>query len=142
MKIVPYKRERDYLPMMSVFDNFVNRFFIEDTTDENQRIMAIDIIEHDDNYSIEANLPGFTKKDIKIAVEENELIIEAQHEEKKEEKKGSYCRCERYKGNYRRVLTLSDHIDKDNIEAKYEDGVLKINIQKIEAKPAKEIRIG
>ncbi|MBN1949484.1 MAG: Hsp20/alpha crystallin family protein [Candidatus Cloacimonetes bacterium] len=141
MKIVPYRRERNLMPAMSVFDNFMNRIFEDEAGNDIQRAMALDIIEEDDKFIIEANLPGFKKDDISIGIEENELIIEAKKEEKNEEKKGSYCRCERYHGNFRRVLSLSDNIDRDKIDAAYEDGVLIIKIPKVEPQPAKRVQI-
>ncbi len=128
--------------MMSLFDKFVDDFFKGDEMQENQRAMAIDILEEDDKFVIEANLPGFKKKDVKISVNNNELIIEAQRDEKKEEKKGSYCRCERYQGSYRRVLSLNDEVNSEKIVARFEDGVLKLDIPKKEPAPSKEIKIG
>ncbi|MCF7858326.1 MAG: Hsp20/alpha crystallin family protein [Candidatus Cloacimonetes bacterium] len=142
MKVLPYNTKRNFYPMMSLFDKFVDDFFKGDETQNNQRTMAIDILEEDNKYQIEANLPGFKKKDVKISVNNNELLIEAQKEEKKEEKKGSYCRCERYQGSYRRVLSLSDQVDRDKISAKFEDGVLILDIPKKDPLPSKEVHIG
>ncbi|MDO9576258.1 MAG: Hsp20/alpha crystallin family protein [Candidatus Cloacimonadales bacterium] len=142
MKVVPYNNRRNFYPMMSVFDKFVDDFFKPEDGQDNQRTMALDILEEDEKFLIEANLPGFKKEDVKISVNNNELVIEAKKDEKKEEKKGSYCRCERYQGSYRRVLSLSDQVDRDKIEAKFEDGVLILDIPKMEPVPAKEIKIG
>lgn len=142
MKVVPFNNRRNFYPMMSVFDRFVDDFFKPEDVQDNQRTMALDILEEDDKFVIEANLPGFKKQDVKISVNNNELVIEAQREEKKEEKKGSYCRCERYQGSYRRVLNLSDQVDKDKIGAKFENGVLTLDIPKLTPVPAKEIKIG
>ena len=142
MKYVPIRRNGGFYPRMTLFDNFVNNFISDESYEDNQRMMAIDIKEEDDKFIVEANLPGFTKKNIKMSVDNNELIIEANREETKEEKKDSYCRCERYKGNYRRTFSLSDHVDKDKIDAKFKDGVLSLMIPKITPEPAKEITIG
>ena len=104
--------------------------------------MPIDILEEDDKFVIEANLPGFKKDEVKISVNNNELVIEAHKDEKKEEKKGSYCRCERYQGNYRRVLSLNDEVNSEKIAAFYDNGVLKLEVPKKEPAPSKEIKIG
>jgi HSP20 family protein len=117
MKVIPYKNGRSYYPMASLFDNFMNRFMEDESNRDIQRSMPMDIVEHDDKFILEASLPGFKKADISIAVEDNELIIEAKHEEKKEENRGNYCRCEIFRGNYRRVLSLSDNVNKDKIDA-------------------------
>ena len=140
--MVPYNNKRNFYPMMSLFDKFVDDFFKGDDSQDYQRTMAIDILEEDKKYVIEANLPGFKKKEVKISVNNNELIIEANRDEKKEEKKGAYCRCERYQGSYRRVLSLSDQVDTEKIEAKFEDGVLILDIPKKDPVPSKEIKIG
>ncbi|KQC05395.1 MAG: hypothetical protein APR54_08345 [Candidatus Cloacimonas sp. SDB] len=141
MKVVPYKKDRNYYPMMSVFDNFMDRFFDEEASRDIQRSIPMDIIEQDDKFILEASLPGFKKSDINLAIEDNELIIEAKKEEKKEEEKGNYCRCEIFKGNYRRVLSLSDNINKDKIDAKLDDGILSVIIPKQEPKPAQKIKV-
>ena len=136
------RRDGGFYPRMTLFDNFATNFFKDESFEDNQRMMAIDIQEEDDKFIVEANLPGFTKENIKMSVNNNELVIEANREETKEEKNGSYCRCERYKGNYRRTLNLSDHVDKDKIDAKFKDGVLSLVIPKIAPEPVKEITIG
>ena len=142
MKVVPYNNKKNFYPMMSLFDKFVDDFFTGEQVQEKQRTMAIDILEEEGKFVIEANLPGFKKKDVKININNNELVIEAKKEEKKEEKKGSYCRSERYQGSYRRVLSLSDQVDREKIAAKFEDGVLILDIPKKDPVPSKEIKIG
>ncbi|HHE38471.1 MAG TPA: Hsp20/alpha crystallin family protein [Candidatus Cloacimonetes bacterium] len=142
MKTLARKNTRDYWPIRTAFDRFFNNFFLEDDEDqENVRSMAIDLVENDKDYEVVANLPGIKKDNIKVSLNENELVIEAKQEEKKEEKKGSYYRCERYSGNYRRSIALTDQCDADSIKAKYEDGVLTLSIPKKEPVPAKEIKI-
>lgn len=142
MKVIPYKNGRSYYPTMSsLFDSFMNRFMEDESNQDIQRSMPMDIIEHDDKFILEASLPGFKKSDINIAVEDNELIIEAKREEKKEDKKGNYCRCEIFRGNYRRVLSLSDNVSKDKIDAKYDNGILSVTVPKQTPKPAQTIKV-
>ncbi len=143
MKIVPYYKGqmRPMGTMLSIFDDFFNRTFEEEAGDDNFRSMAMDIIEHDKDYEILANLPGFRKDDVKISVHDNQLLVEAKCTETKEEKKGTIYRCERYSGSYRRNLLLPDNSDQSKISAKMEDGVLRLLIPKKEASPQKEIVI-
>ncbi|PKN76011.1 MAG: heat-shock protein Hsp20 [Candidatus Cloacimonetes bacterium HGW-Cloacimonetes-2] len=143
MKLVPY-RKTDYRPMsnmLSLFDDFFNRFYEEESTDDNYRAMAMDIVEQDKEFEILANLPGFKKDDIKISVHENQLLIEATCEKKNEEQKGTIYRCERYSGAYRRSLLLPENAEVSKIVAKMEDGVLRLTIPKKEPTPKKEIVI-
>jgi HSP20 family protein len=88
-------------------------------------------------------MPGISKDNIKISVSNNnELTIEGRQEEEKSEKNETVYRYERYKGNYRRTISMPDVCDIDNIEAKLEDGVLTLKVPKREPSPAREIKIG
>jgi HSP20 family protein len=127
--------------MLSLFDNFFNTAFDEETSEDNFRAMAMDIIEQDKEFTITANLPGFKKDNVKISLHDNQLVVEASCEDKKEEQKGTVYRCERYSGNYRRNLVLPENADLNKIVAKMEDGVLKLSIPKKEPTPKKEITI-
>lgn len=77
-------------------DIFNDPFFTSKPTVKN---MKTDIIEKDDAYQVDIDLPGFDKKDLKISVEDGYLTVTAKKEETNEEKKnGSYIRSERYSG--------------------------------------------
>lgn len=127
--------------MLSIFDDFFNRAFEEEAGDENFRSMAMDIVEHDKEFEILANLPGFRKENVKISVHDNQLLIEAKCSEGSQETKGTVYRCERYSGGYRRNLLLPENSDLAKISAKMEDGVLQLLIPKKEPSPQKEIVI-
>ena len=90
-----------------------------------------DIKDEGDRYELEAVLPGFDKKDIKLDVNGHVLTVSAErhseHEEK--DKKGKYVRCERSYGSYSRQFDLSG-VKADEIKAKYENGVLKLTMPK------------
>jgi len=144
MKLVPYRRNNELRPMsnmLSLFDDFFNRVYEDESSDENFRAMAMDIVEQDKEFQIMANLPGFKKEDVKISVHDNQLLIEAACIAKKEETQGTVYRCERYSGSYRRNLILPENADIARISAKMEDGVLKLSIPKKEPSPKQEISI-
>ncbi len=141
MRYVPIRRSGEYFPMASAFDKFFDNFLQEDKAEENVRNMAIDLVENEKDYQIKADLPGINKKDVHISIDNNSLIIEAKREDKKEEKKGSFYRCERYSGNYKRSITLTEQCDANSIKAEFKDGVLIITIPKTEPEPAKKIEI-
>lgn len=144
MILTPYRRNNPLRRsnMISLFDEFFNRAFEEESNDDaNFRAMAMDIMEHEKEYEILANLPGFKKDNVKISIHDNQLLIEANVESKSEEQEGTMYRCERYCGNYRRNLLLPDNADHAKISAKMEDGVLRLVIPKREATPQKEIVI-
>lgn len=143
MKIVPYTKNHEFKPMVSMlhmFDDFFNRAN-EDDVDNSFKAMALDIIEQENEFQVKANLPGFKKEDVKISLSDNQLLIEARYENKKEEKTGTVYRSERYSGNYRRSLYLPENADVAKIQAKMEDGVLHLTIPKKEPTPEKHISI-
>ena len=90
-----------------------------------------DITETGDAYKLEADLPGFRKDEIKIDIDDDILVIKAEHSEDKDEKdeNGSYLRRERYYGNYSRSFNVSE-IDQEGISAAYENGVLTLTMPK------------
>jgi HSP20 family protein len=132
MRYVPIRRRGEYFPMVSVFDKFFDNFFEDDKADENVRTMAIDLVENEKDYQIKA---------VNISIDSNNLVIEANREEKHEEKKDSYYRCERYSGNYKRSIALTEQCDVKSINAEFKNGVLTITIPKAEPEPAKKIEI-
>ncbi len=90
-----------------------------------------DVKDEGDRYELEADLPGFDKKDIHLDVNGDTLTVSAErhseHEEK--DKKGKYVRCERSYGTYSREFDVSG-VNTEGIKAKYENGVLKLTMPK------------
>lgn len=93
-----------------------------------------DISETDREYIIEADLPGFAKDQIEVALQDGNLTISANKDEVIEETKGNYLRKERRSGQLLRTFAF-DNIDPDHVTAAYRDGVLKINLPKKEVTP-------
>ena len=92
-----------------------------------------DITDDGNNYLLEADLPGFSKEDIQIDLNENILTIHAKRHSKAEEKdkNNKVIRTERSYGSFSRQFDISG-IDTQNIKAKYENGVLKLTLPKKE----------
>lgn len=90
----------------------------------------IDIKEQDDKYYIEVDVPGVDKNDIKIEILDDTLRISGEKCLNKEESKENYHRIERNYGVFQRTLVLPENADKEEIKVYYEDGVLKIDIDK------------
>lgn len=112
--------------------------FNDDFFKTNWDSFKTDISETDNNYTIEADLPGFSKDQIEVAFQEGNLTISAKRDEVNEEIKGNYLRKERCAGQLLRTFVF-DNVDTDNVKADYKDGVLKIDLPKKEVKPT-EIR--
>lgn len=95
-----------------------------------------DVIDQDDNYLLQAELPGFKKEDINIDLKNDLLTISASHkEEKDEEEKNKYIRKERYYTSYSRSFRVNN-IEAEDIDASYNNGILEVRLPKkdVEAK--------
>jgi HSP20 family protein len=100
-------------------------------------IPAVNITEQKDDYQVSLAAPGLKRDDFNIDLEGNMLTISCEKEEKKEEKDKRYNRKEYSYSSFERSFTLPDEVNKEKIDAKYEDGVLKIVLpKKEEAKKA------
>jgi HSP20 family protein len=128
------KSNRDWLP--SIFQDFFGNEWIQKTSFSNP---AINIIESDKEYKIEVAAPGMTKDDFVVKLEnENELTVSFEKKEEKEnEKDGKYLRREFSFSQFKQTMFLPDNIDCDKIEAKVNNGVLKISIPRKERKEPK-----
>jgi len=96
-----------------------------------------DILDKGDKYLLQAELPGFNKKDIKIDINDNYLTISAEHNEEKEETQENnpnFIRRERKFGSFSRSFDISD-IDTPNIKAVYNNGILELELPKTSPKP-------
>lgn len=93
-----------------------------------------DVTDEGDYYLLEADLPGFDKKDIQLDVNGDTLTVHAERRSKVEEKdkKDKYVRIERSYGAYSRSFNISS-VDADGIKAKYDNGVLKLTLPKKQA---------
>lgn len=105
-----------------------------------KNVMNTDIKENDDNYEIAMNLPGFRKEDVQGEVKDGYLTISASTSTSNDTKddNGKYIRRERYSGSCSRSFYVGEQVTQDDIKARFEDGVLKIVVPKMEAKPAVE----
>ncbi len=99
--------------------------------------MQADVAESEDAYTVEMNLPGVKKENVKIELKDGYLIVNAstKREVTEEDKKTKYIRKERYSGSGSRTFYVGKELTQEDIKAKFEDGVLKLTVPKIEKKP-------
>jgi HSP20 family protein len=99
---------------------------------------AVDIYETENELVLTAELPGVNEKDVEIKVEDNTLSIKGERKLEKETKEENYHRIERAYGSFYRSFTLPNYIDYDNIQAEFENGLLRVHMpKKPEVKPKK-----
>lgn len=96
------------------------------------KVPAVNITEHKDEFRVSLAAPGLKKEDFHIDVDGNILTISSEKEENKEEKDKTFTRKEYSYSSFSRSFTLPDEINKEKIDAKYEDGVLKISLPRKE----------
>lgn len=124
----------------SLFDSWVNGW---DSVPSFQQAAA-NILETDHSFVIEMALPGLEKKDISISLENNLLTISHEQNEEKKEENYRVARREFTSSSFSRSFRMSRWVDSEKIEASFEKGILRIEIQKREeavAKPARVIEI-
>ncbi len=140
MILIPKKimTEHDPISMLPLYDRYARGFFREHESGDRSRTLPMDIIENDKDYLILANLPGFEKKDVTISTRKDHLIIEAKPDNQPVDDKTKVHYSERFNGSYARAVHLPETIDRENIKASMNDGVLMITIPK-NVQPNKEI---
>jgi HSP20 family protein len=101
----------------------------------------VDISEDELTVFVQVELPGVKKEDVKLTIND-ENVLSIKGEKKKDESKDKvYVRSERSYGSFERSFRLSDNINKDSINAKYDNGILNISFQKKEPQKPKEVNI-
>ena len=106
-----------------------------------KNLMKTDVREKKDSYEVDIDLPGFKKDEIKLELENGYLTISAAKGLDKDEtdkKTGKYIRRERYAGNLSRSFYIGEGVTKEDIHAKYEDGILKLSIPKRDHKTVEQ----
>lgn len=118
---------RNYL---NSINPFIDSLFFGDKECDS-RLMRTDIIEHENEYILNIEVPAVEKKDIKVSLNDSKLTVSVNKEETADE--GSYLLRERRYGNYSRTYYVGDDVKFNNISAKLDNGVLTLTITK--AKP-------
>ena len=106
-----------------------------------QWIPAMDLVETDGAYVLRADLPGLTRDDVRIELEQNVLTISGERVAEHEDQSAGYHRIERASGSFARSLTLPSGIDADRIEASFADGVLEVRIPTPEQPQPRRVEI-
>jgi HSP20 family protein len=92
----------------------------------------IDISEKGNQLIIDAEIPGVQKEDLKITLQDNILTIEGEKKNVSEEDKRNYFRTERIYGAFKKSFNLPEDVDSDKVNAKFNNGVLSITLEKVE----------
>ena len=151
--LVP-RKERSLFPTTDRFSRMMNRW-----EEEMEELMGrvwggdgtslmgsdfmpkTDFVETENQFEVTVDLPGLKPEEVTVELKNGELWISGKHEEEKEEKGKTYHRVERHHGEFRRVLSVPNAINEENVEAKFENGVLKVTVPKTEQAKPKHIEV-
>lgn len=144
-------RHADREPLFNLIDRFFNDSAPNglsnrqtDVVPTNRTWMPpVDIFETDDAFIVTADLPGLTKDDLEIDLENNLLTVsgERRFEKGTEDSGTKFRRVERAYGSFRRSFNLPSSVDAGKVEATFKDGVLTLNLPKAELAKARKIAV-
>jgi len=144
MSLVKYSNQFPWL-FDRFFDNDLFDWSNRNYSNTNTTLPSVNIKENTDGYEVEMAAPGLQKTDFKIELNNSLLTISSEKKVENETKEGEqFSKKEFSYQSFSRSFTLPNSVDSEKIEAKYENGILKVNIPKKEEakpKPAKQIAI-
>lgn len=136
-------------PRSSLFDDFFKDmapgFFVRplhgDALPSADKI-RIDVIDEGDAYRVHADVPGVAKEDIHVHVDGNTVTLLAQvNQHDQQQRNGQVVRSERYRGTVSRAFSLAADLDKATAKARFENGVLTLNLPKAKAAGASRLNV-
>ncbi len=125
----------------------INRMFegMSGVSDSDNRLPrlypSVDLSENKDSFVLKAELPGMKKEDVKVTLQNNILTISGEKKQEQEEKGKTFHRIERSYGSFSRTVELPVAVKTDAIKADFKDGVLTVELPKLEEAKPKEIAI-
>ncbi len=145
MAIVRWDPFRDLISiqerMNKLFDETLSRTRGEESAVASTWAPAVDIYETGENIVMKAELPGLTREDIDIHLQNNLLTLRGERKFERDVKQESYLRVERAYGAFQRTFTLPVEIQQDEIRAAFKDGVLELILPKAQRPRPTQIKI-
>jgi HSP20 family protein len=142
MRWEPFRDTGDFFRSMSrpMYGRWPSMFG-EDITTKFEWSPAVDIKEFEKEYLVTAELPGLSREDVKVTLEDSVLTIEGERRQEKELKDERIHRTERFYGGFCRSFTLPDDAKAEGIRAESKNGVLSVHVPKVEIEKAKAVQI-
>ncbi len=121
-------------PSLKTLDSFLDSLLSDmpSTPTNSLNFPAVNIAENADAYELEFNAPGRKKEDFKITVDKNILTVSFEKKEENKEESKQFIKREFVMQSFKKSFTLDEKINADNINAKYEDGLLLLTLPKTE----------
>jgi HSP20 family protein len=124
--------------MNSLFGNFAET---ESPLTTASFVPAVDVYEDDKKVVLKLEVPGIEEKDLDVRVENHTLTVKGERKFEKEEKEENFHRIERRYGSFYRAFTLPSTVETESVDAKYEAGVLKLELKKKPEAQPKQIKV-
>lgn len=138
MSIIRYNPS-DFVP--STFSNLVDRLFNDSMVRNGGSVFSpkVDVIENENSFEVHLAVPGVSKEDFKVEVNDNHLTVSGERKFTNEKKDKNYHSVETQYGSFSRSFTLPENVDGTKIIAKYNNGILELTIPKDEKKVLKQV---
>jgi HSP20 family protein len=104
-------------------------------------VPAVDVYEDEKTVVLKLEVPGIAEKDLDVSVENRTLTVKGERKLEKEEKEENFHRIERRYGSFLRAFTLPNTVDTENVQASYNAGILKLELQKKPEAQPKQIKV-
>jgi HSP20 family protein len=111
------------------------------TSETTAMAMAMDLVEHDDEFVVTIDLPGFEREDVELKLTDRTLRVEADREATTEAEGEEYLRRERRHESAHRSIRLPEGVDPEGVTARMKNGVLTVTLPRLEAESAQTIEI-
>lgn len=109
--------------------------------ESDEESMAMDLVEHDDEYVVTVDLPGFEREDVDVRVTDSTLKIAADRERAVDEEEGEFIRHERRRRRASRSVRLPEAVDANAVAARMRNGVLTVTVSREEVEDSTRIEI-
>ncbi|GAB1371864.1 Hsp20/alpha crystallin family protein [Candidatus Kapaibacterium sp.] len=146
MTLVKYDPFRGFNNMARRMNTLISEFEPKLSIETGDFLPRVDISENEKQITIHAEMPGLSRDDFKLTVTDDKVLVlkgskKREKEDKSDEKGVTYHRIERSCGEFTRSFVLPDYVKEDSINAKFENGVLTVTLDKSEPVMPKEIEI-
>ena len=143
--LIPFVRGRSLGRVHRDFDDLFSRFFAEmdlpKLREEHDFVPAVDFKETDEGYELSAEVPCLKPEEIEVSLHGDVLVLKGEKRDEREEDKDGYHLVERSYGKFYRSFRLPQEVDRDKLEARHAEGVLKVSLPKSGEVEPKEVEI-
>jgi len=141
MTLVRWNPMRNLISLPNEIDRFFGDFGLNLRDFHTVWKPHVDLSESEDLYEVKAELPGMKKEDIKVEVHDNVLTLTGEKKQEEKSDKKNYHRIESSYGKFERFFRLPKEVKAEDIKANYKNGILTIDIPKVEETKPKEIAV-